>query len=54
MKYEKIILLFSISFSLIFIIDELYNLLFYPFFPIPKASDFYKEHGFIYLYFENK
>ena len=54
MKYEKIILLFSISFSLIFILDELYNLLFYPFFPIPKASDFYKEHGFKYLYFENK
>ena len=54
MKYEKIILLFSISFSLIFIFDELYNLLFYPFFPIPKASDFYKEHGFKYLYFDNK
>ena len=44
-------ILLSIS---LFIIDELYNLLFYPFFPMPKASDFYKDHGFKYLYFDNK
>ena len=53
-KPEKIVLVLSVTLSSLFIIDELYNLLFYPFFPIPKASDFYKEHGFKYLYFDNK
>lgn len=53
-KPEKIVLVLSVTLSSLFIIDELYNLLFYPFFPMPKASDFYKDHGFKYLYFDNK
>ena len=53
-KPEKIVLVLSVTLASLFIIDELYNLLFYPFFPMPKASDFYKDHGFKYLYFDNK
>jgi len=48
---KKLLPISIIIFS-IFLIDEIYNLLLYPFFPIPRASDFYKEHGLKYIYFE--
>ena len=48
---KKLLPISIIIFS-IFLIDEIYNLLLYPFFPIPRASDFYKEHGLKYMYFE--
>ena len=47
----KVVLPISIILCSIFLLDEIYNLLLYPYFPIPKASDFYKEHGLKYKYF---
>lgn len=45
------LLIISISLFTIFFVDNAYNFLFYKYFPIPKASDFYKSKGFKYLYF---
>ncbi len=36
----------------IFLMDEIYNLLLYPYFKIPRASAFYKEKGLKYKYFK--
>ena len=47
----KALLIISITVFSIFIIDELYNRCLYPYFPIPRASDYYKEKGLKYLYF---
>ena len=47
----KILLPISIIIFSIFMIDEIYNLLLHPYFPIPRATDFYKEHGLKYIYF---
>lgn len=48
----KKLLPISIIICSIFLLDEIYNLLLYPYFPIPHATDFYKEHGFKYIYFK--
>lgn len=47
----KAVLTFSIIIFSIFILDEIYNLLLYPYFPIPRATDFYKSQGMKYIYF---
>lgn len=48
----KIVLPISIIICSIFLLDEIYNLLLYPYFPIPRASEFYQSHGMKYLYFD--
>ncbi len=49
----KALLIISITLFAIFIFDEVYNRWFYPYGPIPHASDFYKEKGFNYIYFSD-
>ena len=49
-KIKPLLIISSILFIL-FIGDEIYNLLLYPYFPIPKATEFYKEKGLKYIYF---
>ena len=48
----KILLPISIFLFSIFMIDEIYNLLLYPYFPIPNAPKFYQSIGWKYLYFK--
>ncbi len=48
----KILLPISIIVFSIFMIDEIYNLLLYPFFPIPRAPNYYKSIGLKYLYYK--
>ena len=47
----NLLLTISIILCSIFLLDEIYNLLLYPYFPIPKATDFYKSKGLKYIYF---
>lgn len=47
----NLLLIISIILCSIFLIDEIYNLLLYPYFPIPKATEFYKSKGLKYIYF---
>lgn len=49
---KKMLILSILLFS-IFFIDNAYNFMLYKYFPIPKASDFYQEKGFNYLYFSD-
>ena len=49
----KILLPISIIIFSIFMIDEIYNLALYPYFPIPKGPVYYKSIGFKYLYFND-
>lgn len=49
---RKIFLMISISLCSIFLIDELYNLLFARIFILPRASDIYKSIGFKYMEFK--
>ena len=53
-KTKKINLLLTISIILcsIFLIDEVYNLVFTKLFELPRASSIYKKLGFKYLYFK--
>lgn len=53
-KTKKINLLLALSITLcsIFLIDEIYNLIFTVIFDLPRASTIYKELGFKYLYFK--
>ena len=53
-KTKKINLLLIVSVSLcsIFLLDEIYNLIFTVMFDLPRASSIYKELGFKYLYFK--
>ena len=53
-KTKKINLLLTISIILcsIFLIDEIYNLIFTALFDLPRASSIYKELGLKYLYFK--
>ena len=37
----------------IFIGDEIYNWLLYPYFPIPRGSEFYESKGFQYIQFSD-
>jgi len=48
----KIILPISVILFSIFMIDEVYNLLLYPYFSIPRASTYYRDIGIPYLYFD--
>lgn len=48
----NILLTISIIICSIFLIDELYNLIFYRFLPFPRASSFYKSHGWKYVTFK--
>ena len=49
---RKIFLIISISLCSVFLIDELYNLLFARIFILPRASDIYKSIGFKYMEFK--
>jgi len=49
----KVLLPITVIIFSIFLLDEIYNLLLYPYFSIPHATDFYKELGFKYIYFKN-
>lgn len=49
----KIILPISIILFSIFMIDEIYNLMLYPYFKIPRAPTYYKDIGIPYLYFDD-
>jgi uncharacterized membrane protein len=49
---RKIFLIISISLCSIFLIDELYNLLFARILILPRASDIYKSIGFKYMEFK--
>ena len=51
-KYSKIVFIISIILCSIFLIDEIYNLVFTSLFDLPKASKIYKSIGFKYLYFK--
>ena len=55
-KSEKInidvLLIVSVVLCSIFLIDEIYNLVFTELFNLPKASAIYKSLGFKYLYFK--
>jgi uncharacterized membrane protein len=48
----KTILPISMIICSIFLFDEIYNLLLYPYFSIPRASNYYKEKGLKYIYFK--
>lgn len=50
---SKKMLIISVFLFGIFFVDNAYNFMFYKYFPIPKASNFYKEKGFKYLYFSD-
>ena len=49
----KTFLIMSIVLCSIFLIDEIYNLIFTELFNLPRASSIYKELGFKYIYFNN-
>ncbi len=49
----KILLPLSIILFSIFMIDEVYNRWFYPYGPLPHASQYYKDIGFKYIYFSD-
>ncbi|MBR2828838.1 MAG: putative ABC transporter permease [Bacilli bacterium] len=49
----KILLPISIIIFSIFMIDEVYNLMLYPYFKIPRASTYYRDIGIPYLYFDD-
>ena len=51
-KYINIIFIVSIVLCCIFLIDEIYNLIFPSFFHTPKATTIYKKLGLKYLYFD--
>jgi len=48
---EKIIFIISIILCSLFLLDEIYNLLLYPLFPIPRAREFYESMGWKYIFF---
>ncbi len=48
----KVLLVISITLFTIFIFDEVYNRWLYPYFSVPHASEYYKEKGFKYIYFD--
>lgn len=48
---KKVFLAFSYTLCTIFLLDELYNLVFANLFSLPRASVIYKALGFKYLYF---
>lgn len=49
---RKKFLIFSYTLCIIFLLDELYNLLFARILSLPRASTIYKKLGFHYLYFK--
>ena len=49
---KKHFLILSYTICTIFLIDEIYNLVFTRIFSLPKASSIYKSLGFHYLYFK--
>lgn len=51
-KYLGIVYIVSIILCSIFLLDEIYNLVFTEFFSLPKASTIYKKLGLKYLYFK--
>lgn len=51
-KYINTIMIISIILCSIFLLDEVYNLVFTKLFDLPKASTIYKNIGFNYLYFK--
>lgn len=51
-KRIKLLLIISISLCSIFLLDEIYNLIFTVIFDFPRASEIYKALGLKYLYFK--
>lgn len=51
-KYINVIFIVSIIVCSIFLIDEVYNLVFTKLFGLPKASNIYSDMGFKYIYFK--
>jgi uncharacterized membrane protein len=49
----KKFLIMSIIICSIFLIDDIYNLIFTEIFNLPRASTIYKQLGFKYIYFNN-
>ena len=49
----KKFMMVSVILCSIFLIDEIYNLIFTPLFHLPKASFLYKKLGFRYIYFNH-
>lgn len=49
---KKHFLILSYTLCTIFLIDEIYNLVFTKMFSLPRASSIYKNLGFPYLYFK--
>lgn len=49
---KKLFLIFSVSICSIFLIDEVYNLIFTKLFNLPRASTIYKDIGLRYIYFK--
>ena len=47
----KKLLIISVTIFSIFLVDNVYNFVLYRFFPIPRASTYYKSIGFNYMYF---
>lgn len=46
-------LIISVSICTIFLIDEIYNLIFTELFKLPRASSIYKKRGIKYIYFKS-
>ncbi|MBR2678317.1 MAG: putative ABC transporter permease [Bacilli bacterium] len=51
-KYSDMVYIVSIILCSIFLLDEIYNLVFTELFSLPKASIIYKKLGLKYLYFK--
>ncbi|MBP5678435.1 MAG: putative ABC transporter permease [Bacilli bacterium] len=52
-KHQKLVFTLSMILFSIFMIDEIYNLLLYPYFPIPSAEEYYQSKGIQYIYFDH-
>ena len=50
---KKAFMILSISLFSIFIIDELYNLIFSKFLSLPRSSQIYKPLGIKYIHFKH-
>ncbi len=49
---DKLFMTISIIICVVFLIDEIYNLIITKMFNLPRASEIYKKHGLKYIYFK--
>ncbi len=49
---DKVFMIISIIICVVFLIDEIYNLIITKVFNLPRASEIYKKHGLKYIYFK--